>query len=375
VKVEAGSNVTSLDVQFMQTALVLARRGLGKVWPNPAVGCVLVRNGKIVGRGWTQPGGRPHSETEALRRASTESRGATAYISLEPCDHYGKTGPCTEAIIAAGIRRVVIAVEDPDPRVAGKGIKRLRSAGVAVTVGVCREAAAELNAGFFLSILSGRPLITLKAATSLDGRIATRTGKSRWITGTESRATAHRLRAEHDAILIGSGTALADDPVLSCRLPRMEDNSPVRVIADGRLRLTPGMKLIETAVQIPTWVVTIQESGLHRRRALEERGVAIIEVESDSSGRPVPSAIAAALANRGITRLLIEGGGEITASFLMAGLVDRLAWFRAPRVIGSDGVAVSGAIGVESLGDAPRFSWSGVTQIGVDVLETYSRRH
>lgn len=359
----------------MQTALALARRGLGNAWPNPAVGCVLVRDEKIVGRGWTQPGGRPHSETEALRRAGTESRGATAYISLEPCDHHGKTGPCAEAVIAAGIRRVVIAVEDPDPRVAGKGIEKLRSAGVAITTGVCHGTAAELNAGFFLSILSGRPLITLKAATSLDGRIATRTGESRWITGTESRATAHGLRAEHDAILIGSGTALADDPMLSCRLPGMREKSPVRVIADGRLRLTPGMKLVETADHIPTWVVTIPTLELRRRRALEERGVTIIEVEGDASGRPVPSALAAALAKRGITRLLIEGGGEVAASFLMAGMVDRLAWFRAPLVIGSDGVAVSGDMGVASLDDAPRFSRSGVTQIGVDVLETYRRLH
>ncbi len=358
----------------MQAALALARRGLGNAWPNPAVGCVLVRNDKIVGRGWTQPGGRPHSETEALHHAGAASQGATAYVTLEPCDHHGKTGPCTEALIAYGIRRAVIAVEDPDPRVSGKGIERLQRANMAITTGVCREVAAELNAGFFLSVSSGRPLFTLKVATTLDGRIATRTGQSRWITGAGSRATAHGLRAQHDAILIGSGTALTDDPELSCRLPGMQNLSPVRIIADARLRLTPGTQLVETASQMPTWVVTRPLPDRRRRRALEEKGVTVIEVESNACGRPAPKAVARELAKRGITRVLIEGGGEIAASFLTAGMVDRLAWFRAPRIIGRDGLPAVGAIGVECLRDAPLFSRSGVTQIGEDVLENYCRR-
>lgn len=373
--VEAGTKVTARDTQFMRVALVLAKRGLGNVWPNPAVGCVLVRDEKIVGRGWTQPGGRPHAETQALFQAGSASRGATAYISLEPCDHHGETGPCTEALIAVGIERAVVAIEDPDPRVSGRGIERLRRAGVTISTGVCRDAAMDLNAGFFFAVTLGRPLFTLKAATTLDGRIATRSGESRWITGPASRAAAHRLRADHDAILIGSGTALTDDPILSCRLPGMEDRSPVRIIADGRLRLTPEMKLVETALRVPTWVVTVPAPELRRRRALEERGVTIIEVEEDSFGHPAPQAVAVALAKRGITRVLIEGGGGIVASYLTAGVVDRLAWFRAPRVIGSDGVPAVEALGVANLSDAPWFSRSGVTQVGEDVLEAYGRRH
>jgi len=374
VTVETGTEVTERDTHFMRAALVLARRGLGRTWPNPAVGCLIVRDDKIVGRGWTQPGGRPHSETEALRQAGSASYGADAYISLEPCDHYGETGPCTEALIAAGIRHAVIAVEDPDPRVAGRGIERLQRAGIKVTTGVCRHAAADLNAGFFLSIKQGRPFFTLKVATTLDGRIATRTGESQWITGGESRAVAHHLRAQHDAVLIGSGTALSDDPLLSCRLPGMEDRSPIRIVADGRLRLTPAMKLIKTARQVPTWVVTIPATEAERRRALEHRGVTIIEVEGTPSGHPAPEAVGAVLADHGITRVLIEGGAGVAGSYLNAGLVDRLAWFRAARVIGSDGVPATGPLGINELQDAPSFSRLGVMQIGDDVLETFSRQ-
>ncbi len=373
--VEAGSDATDEDIQFMRAALALARRGLGNVWPNPAVGCVLVHEEKIVGRGWTQPGGRPHSETEALRRAGIWSRGATAYVSLEPCNHQGETPPCTEALIAAGIRRVVVAAEDPDPRVSGNGIERLKSAGIAVTTGVCRDAASDLNAGFFFAVTQGRPLFTLKVATTLDGRIATGTGESRWITGAAARAVAHGLRADHDAILIGSGTALKDDPLLNCRLPGLEERSPVRIVADGRLRLTPAMKLIETAHQAATWVVTSPAGDKDRRRALEARGAIIIEVEGDVHDHPAPGAVAAVLAERGITRVLIEGGGGIAASYLIAGVVDRLAWFHAPRLIGGDGVPATGILGNGSLSEAPRFSRTNVAEIGEDVLETYRRRH
>ncbi len=372
--VDAGSEATEDDNQFMRAALALASRALGNAWPNPAVGCILVSGNKVIGRGWTQPGGRPHSETEALRRAGPASRGATAYISLEPCDHHGETGPCTEALVSAGIARAVVAIEDPDPRVSGKGIDRLRNAGIPVTTGVCREAAAKANAGFFLSVTARRPLFTLKAATTLDGRIATRTGESRWITGTSARALAHRLRADHDAILIGSGTALTDDPVLTCRLPGMEERSPMRIVVDGRLRLTPSMKLIETARHTLTWVVTTPGRDPRRRRALEEKGVTVIEVAADDRGHPRPAEVAGALAERGITRVLIEGGGRIAASYLTAGLVDRLTWFHAPRVMGGDGVPAAAALGSASLLDLPCFTRSSVTGIGEDVLEVYSRR-
>src|SRR5689334_20006331 len=217
------------DLRSMRAALALARRGLGTVWPNPAVGCVIVSDGRVVGRGWTQPGGRPHGETEALRRAGEAARRATAYVSLEPCCHWGKTPPCVDALIAAGVRRVVVALEDPDPRVAGRGIARLRDAGVEVETGVCTEEAAEINAGFFCRLRLGRPLVTLKLATSLDGRIATRSGESQWITGPPARERSHLLRATHDAILVGTETVIADDPQLTCRLPGLADRSPVRV--------------------------------------------------------------------------------------------------------------------------------------------------
>ncbi len=270
----------------MRAALALARRGLGRVWPNPAVGCVLVRDGHVVGRGWTQPGGRPHAETEALKRAGDLARGATAYVTLEPCDHEGATGPCSNALLQAGIGRVVVAMQDPDPRVSGRGIARLREAGVEVTVGPCREEATQLNLGFFLRVTEGRPMVTLKLATSLDGRIATASGDSKWITGEQARAEAHSLRASHDAVLVGSGTALADDPALTCRLPGMEDRSPVRVIADSRLRLPLSAEVVRTADRVPTWLVTGPDGDAGRRRDLVAAGVEVIEVASDPDGRP-----------------------------------------------------------------------------------------
>jgi diaminohydroxyphosphoribosylaminopyrimidine deaminase / 5-amino-6-(5-phosphoribosylamino)uracil reductase len=357
----------------MSAALTLARRGLGRVWPNPAVGCVLVNGGRIVGRGWTQPGGRPHAEAEALRRAGSDARGATAYISLEPCCHQGQTPPCSEALIASGIRRTVIAVEDPDPRVSGRGEARLRAEGIAVTTGVSRAAAEHLNAGFFLKVTQGRPLVTLKAATTLDGRIATGGGDSRWITGAAARIVAHRLRAEHDAVLIGSGTALADDPALTCRLPGMENRSPLRIVLDGRLRLPPTAGLARTAHQTPTWVMTSTGADAARRQALAAKGVSVVEIEAGCAGHPDPGAVLSELARRGLTRVLIEGGGVVAASFLAAGLVDRIAWFHAPRIIGADGVPAASSIGVARLDEAPSFFRTNVSEIGADVLEIYER--
>src|SRR5260221_1598385 len=223
------------DVGHMRAAIALARRGLGDVWPNPAVGCVIVVNGIGVGRGWTQRGGGPNGEPEALAGAGAAARGATAYVSLEPCCHWGKTPPCTDALIAAGIARVVIPIEDPDPRVSGEGIARLRAAGIAVETGLCADEAAELNAGFLLRMRAGRPLVTLKLATTLDGRIATRSGESQWITGPLAPDRAHALRASHDAVMAGSNTVIADDPQLTCRLPELAHPSPVPILVDTRL--------------------------------------------------------------------------------------------------------------------------------------------
>lgn len=369
----SGAAGRDLDAEFMALALALARRGLGRVWPNPAVGCVLVRGGAVVGRGWTQPGGRPHAETEALRRAGPAARGATAYVSLEPCAHAGRTPPCADALIEAGIARAVVAVEDPDQRTRGRGIERLRAHGVEVHVGIGEREARRLNAGFFLRVTRQRPLFTLKVATSLDGRIATASGHSRWITGAAARRRGHWLRASHDAILIGSETALADDPELTCRLPGLDRRSPVRVVADGRLRLPVASKLAATAAAVPLWLVTVAGRGEDRRRPLEAAGAVVIEVAADAAGHPDATAMATALAARGLTRVLIEGGGRLAASFLGAGLVDDVAWFHAPLIIGGDGRAAAAAMAIETVGGAPSFVRDKVAPAGADLIELYSR--
>ena len=359
------------DVRFMALALRLAERGLGQTWPNPAVGCVIVRDGRIVGRGWTQPGGRPHAEAEALDRAGAEALGAIAYISLEPCAHYGRTPPCTMALLHAGVRRVVIAARDPDPRVDGKGLAQLRQAGVEVSEGVLRSEAEALNEGFFLRIRKGRPLVTLKLASSLDGRIATRTGASRWITGAEARARAHLLRATHDAIMVGSGTALADDPELTCRLPGLEGRSPVRVVLDGRLRLPASARLVRSAPEVPLWLITSEATPAGRVRALQAKGAKVERVAADDRGRLDLHQALALLARRGISRLLVEGGAELAAGLLRARLIDRLVWFQAPLVIGGDGLAAIAGFGVETLADARRLLAGPETPLAPDRLRTY----
>jgi diaminohydroxyphosphoribosylaminopyrimidine deaminase/5-amino-6-(5-phosphoribosylamino)uracil reductase len=362
------------DARFMAAAVALARRGLGRVWPNPSVGCVIVKAGRVVGRGSTQPGGRPHGETEALGRAGAEARGATAYVSLEPCDHLGQTPPCTRALLEAGIARVVIGCIDPDPRVSGRGVERLRQAGVDVVVGVGEGEARAVNEGFLRRVEEKRPMVTLKLATSLDGRVATRAGESRWITGETARARGHGLRARHDAILIGIGTALADDPELTCRLPGLGDRSPVRIVADGQLRLPLTGRLAAMAGTIPTWVITGVGVEAARAAALIERGVAVIAVPRDEDGRPDLAAALAALAERGVTRVLAEGGPQLAAALLRKKLVDRLEWFRAPRLIGGDGLPALGPLGVERLEQATGLVLVGVARAGEDLVESYRRR-
>jgi len=364
----------------MAGALTLAARGLGSVYPNPAVGCVIVRpddapgEGRVVGRGWTQPSGRPHAETEALRRAGDRARGATAYITLEPCAHHGETPPCTEALIAAGIRRAVIAVEDPDPRVSGRGIAKLREAGIEVTAGVLAAEAKDLNAGFFMRVTQGRPLVTWKVASTLDGRIATHRGDSQWITGESARNLAHGLRANHDAVMVGVGTALADDPTLTCRLPGLSARSPIRVVVDGRLHLPLTSQLVMTARNLPTWIVTLHGNDARRREAYSACGVEVIEVGETGDGNIDLREALQRLGERGVTRLLLEGGSRVAGAFLRAGFIDRIAWFRAPRLIGGDGVPAIAAIGVDLLFDTPAFVRLGVAEAGSDLLETYTRR-
>ncbi len=360
----------------MRSALALARRGLGHVWPNPTVGCVIVKDGRIVGRGVTAAGGRPHAEAVALAQAGMMAQGATAYVTLEPCAHKSKRGPdCAGALIAAGVRRVVSALIDPDPRTSGKGFAKLQAAGLHVESGLLAKEAADMNAGFLMRINEGRPLITLKLATSLDGRIATHTGHSQWITGPVARSRAHLLRAENDGIVVGIQTALRDDPSLTCRLPGLQDRSPVRIVFDSRLRLPLTRNLIATAKETPTWMVCLEAQGEnhYRAEALRECGVHLFEVGPDENGRPDMEEALQKLAEHGMTRLLIEGGGQLAASLLQADLVDRLAWFRAPIVIGGDGVPGAVGYGVALLEEANRFQVQKSISCGDDVLTLYQR--
>jgi diaminohydroxyphosphoribosylaminopyrimidine deaminase/5-amino-6-(5-phosphoribosylamino)uracil reductase len=350
----------------MRHALVLAGRALGRVAPNPAVGCVIVsRECRVVGRGSTQPGGRPHAETVALMEAGEVARGGTAYVTLEPCAHLGETPPCAEALTAAGISRVVAAVQDPDPRVKGKGFARLRAAGVEVATGVLEREAAELNAGFFLRIKHDRPVVTLKIARSRDGKTIPPPDANRWITGEESRRFAHLLRAQHDAILIGVGTALADDPELTCRLPGLEDRSPLRIVLDSHLRLPVHSKLVQSARNVGTIVFTAREGGDH----LRAHGVEVLRVMPDTNGRVALTAVLGVLAGRGVTRLLVEGGATVWSAFLNESLADRREVFTAPAELGPAGTGtISETIRLD------KFERFDTRALGPDLLESYRLR-
>lgn len=362
------------DIGHMRAALALARRNLGGTWPNPSVGCVIVREGRVVGRGWTQRGGRPHAETVALAHAGPAAAGATAYVTLEPCSHHGQTPPCAAALVKAGIARVVVAMQDPDPRVAGAGLATLKQAGLAVETDVLAAEAAEVNAGFFLRVREGRPLVTLKLATTLDGRIATHRGESRWITGEAARHRGHSLRAQHDAIMVGVGTALADDPELTCRLPGLTARSPVRVVIDPRLRLSLTAKLVRSAATLPTWIVAFPDADADRRQAFIDSGVELVDVPAISADHPDTFAMMQALAERGITRVLVEGGGRVAAALLGDGVVDRIVWFRSGKIIGGDGVPAAAAFGIDRLADAPHFERRRVELCGEDVMEEWGVR-
>lgn len=337
----------------MQAALSLARRGLGNVWPNPSVGAVVVDEaGCVVGRGWTHPGGRPHAEAVALERAGERARGGTIYVTLEPCNHHGKTPPCTEAVIAAGIQRVVATGPDPDPRVSGGGFKRMEEAGITVDRGLFEEEGNALNAGFFSRILNNRPWVTLKLAMSLDGRIALASGESQWITCPAARQLAHQLRAENDAILVGIGTVLADDPQLTCRLPGYIGRQPVRVVMDGRDRVPKDAALLTDG--LPTWL---------------DRDLGHTEI-----GRPDPLVLLNGMAEKGVTRLMIEGGGTVAASFLSADLVDEIVCVTAAMAIGGDGKPVVGDLGASSLDALRRFTSGTAHPVGRDTVVRYRRK-
>jgi diaminohydroxyphosphoribosylaminopyrimidine deaminase/5-amino-6-(5-phosphoribosylamino)uracil reductase len=361
------------DIAHMRSALALARRGVGNTWPNPSVGCVVVKHGRVIGRAVTAPGGRPHAEPAALDIAGDAARGATVYVTLEPCCHWGRTPPCTDALISAGVARVVIATRDPDPRVDGAGIARLRAAGIEVAEGVQQEEADEVAAGFRTRVREGRPLVTLKLASTLDGRIATRAGESRWITGEAARRASHVLRGRHDAVMVGVGTVMADDPELTCRIPGYRPNQVVRVVADSHLRTPLTATLAATASHTPTWMLIREGTDPERRRAFADLGATLIEVAGAEVGIDPKQALAA-LGDAGLTRLLVEGGAQLAASLLRADLVDRIAWFQAPAVMGADAWPSVQAFGIERLDAMPRFARVAETPLGDDMLIEFSRK-
>lgn len=358
----------------MNAALNLAARGLGRVAPNPAVGCLLVKDGRVVGRGWTQPGGRPHAETEALRQAGSEAQGACAYVTLEPCSHHGKTAPCADALIEAGVTRCVVALEDPDDRVQGQGMESLRAAGIEVSLGTSAKAARLLNEGFLRRVTEGRPMVTLKIASTLDGRIATRSGQSQWITGAAARARGHLLRSTHDAILVGSGTALADNPRLDVRLPGLGDRSPLRVVVDGRLRLPLEQDLVHRAKEQPTLLFTRPCAETSRLQKYRDAAVEVVEIPGEDASSIPLRAVLQALGARGITRLLVESGGAVAGSLIAEDLVDRIAWFRSGGVIGGDGLPAIAGFGLDRLEEIHKFSLSASIGLAEDRLELFHRR-
>jgi len=356
----------ALDRRFMALALSLGRRGLGRVWPNPNVGCVIVRDGRILGRGRTADGGRPHAETQALAQAGTAARGATAYVTLEPCAHHGQTPPCADALVAAGVARVVIAAQDPDPRVAGRGIERLRAAGIAVETGLMEDEARGDLAGFLSRVERGRPFVTLKLATSLDGRIATGAGESRWITGPEARTRVHMMRARHDAVMVGGGTARADDPMLNVRGLGI-DRQPVRVVLSRRLDLPLDGALARSAREVPLWLCHGPEADAAPWRALGAESLSC----PISAGQLDPAAVLQALGAAGLTRVFCEGGAGLAASLLGAGLVDELVLFTAGCAIGAEGTPALSAMGIGALADAPRLRLAGQDRVGGDVMSVW----
>jgi diaminohydroxyphosphoribosylaminopyrimidine deaminase/5-amino-6-(5-phosphoribosylamino)uracil reductase len=353
------------DARFMARAVVLARRGLGRTSPNPPVGAVVVRDGRVVGEGWHRRTGGPHAEVVALRRAGKAARGATLYVTLEPCSHFGRTPPCVRTVIASGVARVVVAVGDPNPRVRGRGLRALRAAGIGVDVGVMAEEAGEVSAWFRHCVVHRRPYVLLKLAASLDGRIATAHGESRWVSGVTARRWVHTLRNRVDAVMVGAGTVLADDPALTCRIRGGRD--PRRVVVDGRLRVSPRATIFRRRSAAPTLVATTASASPRRRRALERAGAEVV-VFPGRNGRLRIGAVLEALAVRGIVSVLIEGGGDLAAAALRERAIDRMLLVSAPLLLGGDGRAMLGALGVHRLAGAPRLMRVTVTRLGRDLL-------
>jgi len=339
----------AIDVQYMQQALALARGGLGLVSPNPLVGCVIVQAGAVVGRGYHQRFGGPHAEVHALQEAGSQARGAVLYVNLEPCSHTGKTPPCADAVIQSGVSRVVAALRDPNPRVNGRGLSRLEAAGIAVTVGVCEAEARKLNEVFIKYTTTRCPFVTLKSAITLDGKIATRTGASQWITGELARQEGHRLRHAADAILVGIGTVLQDDPQLTTRLPDQQGANPLRVIVDSTLRVPLQAQVTDVASDRRTLIVTTARAPVAHSEALRTRGVEVVCLPAYDDGRVDLEALCRYLGERGVASVLVEGGATLSATLLRRRLVDKVLLFVAPKIIGGDGISMVGPCGVETM--------------------------
>ncbi len=370
----AAAEAAEEDARFMAAALNLARRGLGRVAPNPAVGALIVKDGIVVGRGATADGGRPHAEVLALLQAGKAARGATLYVTLEPCSHHGRTPPCADAIVAAGITRVVSALEDPDPRVAGSGHLRLREAGIEVTVGVLAEAALRANLGHVLRVSHGRPMLTLKLAETADGYAAAPAGAPRLkITGAAADGRVHMLRALHDAVLVGVGTVLADDPLLNVRLPGMESRKPLRIVLDTHLQLAPRSRLAASAREYPTLAIAGESAPAERAALLVETGVEIERVAVGEAGRIDLAAALAFLGARGLTRVFCEGGPRLGAALLARGFADEVLLLRSDQMLGTDGVPALDSASRAALADAGRYRLRASGRIGADAYAHYQR--
>jgi diaminohydroxyphosphoribosylaminopyrimidine deaminase / 5-amino-6-(5-phosphoribosylamino)uracil reductase len=351
--------------KMMGRALTLARKGIGKTAPNPPVGCVIVNNGEIIGTGWHRKAGTPHAEVHALREAGERARGADVFVTLEPCSHFGKTPPCADALIAAGVGRVYAGMIDPNPLVAGQGIEKLRAAGIPTFPGLMEQECRRLIGPFLRQTTTGLPLVTVKSALTLDGKTATASGDSKWITGEAARRHVHRLRAEHDALMVGAGTVLADDPELTCRLPR-GGRDPLRVILDSRLRLSPEARIFHLRSTASTLIATLEQDGA-RMAAYRERGVELITCRG-SGGRIELADLLTRLGERGVQSVLVESGGELAGELLRQGLIDRLILFYGAKLVGGEGRSPFAGCGVEKMSQAIRLQEIEVRRFGEDLM-------
>ncbi len=360
-----------VEKRWMHHALSIAGRGLGQTWPNPTVGCVIVKDSRVVGRGVTSAGGRPHAEVVALEQARIHAKDADVYVTLEPCAHHGQTGPCAMALINAGVRRVVIAHSDPDPRVSGAGRALLRKANIVVVENFCEQESYALNAGFFKRVQKGLPWVTLKLATTLDGRIAMAEGESRWITHSAARRMTHLLRSQNDAILVGRNTIVTDDPDL--RVRNLGDvTSPVRVVLDTNLSISNDAKLFRTAKESPVWIAHDEATPVNDETKSALEGVSFLPVQTKNGQINVEAALRR-LGDKGITRVLCEGGGLLAASLLNSALVDEIVLFQAGKLIGRSGLSAIGDLAFSSLADAPQFSLKDLHRVGPDTVSFWRK--